>query len=141
MNERDTIAPWPVEHLGNDFINAIGGDVDSPAIYTTAGVGAPEAAPIRPDDVAEVTDWFASYHEGGPYVVGSGDTGTELDLVAILRLKDGRWASVQAWNDYEGWGCQDGTKVAIGDTKEQVVMFGLDEEGRRKLGLEAADHG
>lgn len=130
--------PWPDEHVADDFETAIGesewgGRV---AIYSTAVPGGGKAEPIDSGDVAEVTDWFVSYHDGGRYVVGSGHTGTELDLVAVLRLKDGRWVSVQAWNDYTGWGCGEGSNVAIGSTRDQVVRFGLDDEGRRKLGIE-----
>jgi hypothetical protein len=129
---------WPDEHVGSDFRTAIG-DHDSSnysVIYEAALPDKPKADPICTRDVAEVTNWYVSYHEGGKYIVGSGDVGTELTLFAILRLRDGRWASVSAWNDYTGWGCQDGSNVAIGDTLEQVVRFGLDDEGRRKLGLE-----
>lgn len=133
MSKQDT-SPWPDEYIASDFTEAL-----DTAIFTTAAVGAPKTDPITADMVAEVTDWYATYNEGGPYVAGSGDTGTELDLIAVVRLKDGRWASINAWNDYTGWGCQDGSEIAIGDTKEQVVQFGLDEDGRRKLNLAGAE--
>jgi hypothetical protein len=130
---------WPDEYVADDFRTAIGdhGSYGHAVIYEAALPDRPKVDRICTHDVAEVTDWFVSYHSGGRYVVGSGDTGTELELFAILRLHDGRWASVSAWNDYTGWGCQDGSNVAIGDSREQVITFGLDEEGRRKLGLEA----
>lgn len=128
---------WPDEYVADDFRHAIGGhDSYTYPIYEAALPDRPKVDAICTHDVAEVTDWFISYHSGGRYEVGSGDTGTELDLVAVLRLWDGRWASVQGWNDYTGWGCQDGSTVAIGESREQVIRFGLDEEGRRKLGLE-----
>jgi hypothetical protein len=124
-------SPWPDEHVVYDFCEAI----DGANPVTAAMAGAPTVDRITSDQVAEVAEWCVTYHGGDPYVAGSGDTGSELDLVAILRLKDGRWASVQGWNDYTGWGCRDGSQMSIGATKEQVVRFGLDDEGRTKLGL------
>lgn len=132
---------WPDEHVAGDFRTAIG-DHDSSnysVIYEAALPDKPKVDRICTHDVAEVTNWYVSYHDGGRYVVGSGETGTELKLFAILHLRDGRWAAVSAWNDYTGWGCGDGSNVVIGDTLEQVVQFGLDEDGRSKLGLAGAE--
>lgn len=127
---------WPDEFVADDFRQAIGGhETYTRPTYQAAEPGAPKAEPICTHDVEEITNWFVSYHGGGRYVAGIGDTGSELTLSAILRLRDGRWASVQAWNDYTGWGCQDGSTVAVGATKEQVIRLGLDEEGRKQLGM------
>lgn len=88
--------------------------------------------PIEPADIAEALRYSISYH-GTEWT--SGETGTELNLYAVLRLKDGRWASLEAWNDYTGWGCQDGATVRIGATREAVTRFGLTDAGRRALGM------
>lgn len=64
--------------------------------------------------------------------------GSELDMVLVGQLFDGRWFSLVAGNDYTGWGCAgDSADFRIGDTEAQVVEFGLDQAGRRALGYEA----
>lgn len=131
LSKTEERTPWPDEHVAYDFTAAI--ETANPVSSTTPG--APVGNPITPADVAEVTDWYVTYHEGPPYIAGSGDTGSELTLIAILRLHDGRWVALQGWNDYTGWGCQDGAEMKVGGSREQVVRFGLDDDGRRKLGL------
>lgn len=131
LSKTEEQAPWPDEYVAYDFTEAI--STASPVAPATPGASA--GNPVAPGDVAEVTDWYVTYNGGPPYVAGSGDTGTELTLIAILRLKDGRWAALQGWNDYTGWGCQDGAEMKVGESREQVVRFGLDDDGRRKLGL------
>jgi hypothetical protein len=82
-------------------------------------------------EVDEVVRYHVSYHgEAWPVATGS----TELQMYIVGKLVDGRWFSVVAWNDYTGWGCQDGSEIRVGYTEEQVVEFGLDEQGRKLLG-------
>ena len=86
-------------------------------------------------EVERVVRYHVSYHSE-VWTPTNDAGGTELSLYVVGQLIDGRWFSVVAWNDYTGWGCQDGSDVRIGDTEEQVVAFGLDQEGRRLLGYE-----
>ena len=55
-------------------------------------------APFTRADVAEVIH----HHEDDPEQDSTclGD----WDGVAVVRLKDGRYASVSGWHDYSGWG-------------------------------------
>lgn len=69
------------------------------------------------------------------YAVDANEGGTELELYAVLELVDGRWAALEAWNDYTGWGCQDGSSIRVGKDRDAVIRFGLTDEGRRALGL------
>lgn len=83
----------------------------------------------RPD-VAEVVDcWFN--HNGDPADEG---TGTELHVYAVVRFTDGRWGYVEAWNDFTGWGCQDGIDWRISDEgPERLYEVGMTDEGRARL--------
>lgn len=89
-------------------------------------------------DVERVERYHVSYHDEVWRPGVDTGRGTELSLYVVGRLADGRWFSVVAWNDYTGWGCQDGSDVRIGDTERAVVEYGLDQEGRRLLGYEVA---
>jgi hypothetical protein len=72
----------------------------------------------------------------------SNDVGTELDMVALLELNDGRWASLEAGNDYTGWGCMgDFAAVRIGSTREAVIRYGLTKESRARLRLALPEDG
>ncbi len=84
-------------------------------------------------DLDEVTDYYVSSHEK---VWEPGQSvGSELNLYLIARLKDGRWIGLDAWNDYTGWGCQDGADVYFGDSREDVIANGITNDGRSALGL------
>jgi hypothetical protein len=80
---------------------------------------------VTGDDVAEVDRYSYSVN----------DVGTELKLVALLRLKDGRYATVIAWNDYTGWDCQDGADVRIAETRDAAICHGLGNDERSMLDL------
>jgi hypothetical protein len=99
----------------------------------TAAFPSEKAAPLTMADVARVDAYAISYHDER-WKPGD-STGSELRLTAVLELTDGRWASLEAWNDYTGWGCQDGSAVRIGADRDSVVRFGLTDEGRLALGL------
>ena len=91
--------------------------------------GAPSSVSERRiglDDIAEVVDWDGHTNEPGG--------GTELTLVAILRLNDGTFAAVDAWNDYTGWGCRDGVEVLFASTLDDLKAW-LTDETRRRLGI------
>lgn len=107
------------------------------------GVSQKAATPLPSDieravligDLAEVVRYYAEYNDVR-WMPGN-DGGSELVLVVVAKTTDGRWVSIEAWNDYTGWGCQDGSDVRIGGTEDQVVRFGLTEDARRRLGYPA----
>lgn len=102
--------------------------------FSTASFPSEKVNPFTFDDIAEVTEYDIKSHEErwekpGDYI------GSELDMVVVGRLKDGRWFSGKAWNDYTGWGCQDGVDWKVADTYTQLVYDGLDDEDRNRLAL------
>lgn len=103
----------------------------------TAAFPVEKTEPLTMADIARVDTYAISYHDQR-WTPGEDNGGTELALYALLELADGRWASLEAWNDYTGWGCQDGSTVRIGTDRDTVVRFGLADEGRRALGLGGA---
>lgn len=40
----------------------------------------------------------------------------------VVKLKDGKYAYIQAGCDYTGWGCQESGTSKIGDTIEEVLI-------------------
>lgn len=64
------------------------------------------------------------------------EVGTEMTMVVLGELQDGRWFGLEAWNDYTGWDCQDGADIYIGESRIDVVLNGLTQEGRSALGIE-----
>jgi len=87
-------------------------------------------------DVATVERYAISYHDD-EWKPGE-SAGTELDMVVVGTTITGEWFAVEAWNDYTGWGCQEGSNVRLGATEEHVVAHGLTVEGRAKLGYPEA---
>ncbi len=85
--------------------------------------------------LAEITDVSISYHDA-TYTPENKLSGTELQLYLVARLTDGRWIGLEAWNDYTGWGCQDGADAYIGDTRDDVIANGITNDGRSALGME-----
>lgn len=85
-----------------------------------------------PTDLPEIERiiecWFTSNESGD----NAGPIGTELQVYAVLRFKDGRWGYLEAWNDYTGWGCQDGVEWNVADTAEQLRPL-ITDEGRAHL--------
>ena len=55
--------------------------------------------------------------------------------IAVVQLRDGRYAAVIAWCDYTGWDCQAGGKAWVGDSLEQIVRMGLTPQERDRTGL------
>ncbi|MFI6814467.1 hypothetical protein ACIBG7_18795 [Nonomuraea sp. NPDC050328] len=133
MSEHETYTWIPEGTDASDWETAI---EESARDTATASFPAVQAAPIAAAGVARV-DAFAISYYGEPWKPGA--TGNELELYAVLELADGRWASLEAWTDYSGWGCQDGSTVRVGPDRESVVRFGLTDEGRNALGLSGGD--
>lgn len=64
----------------------------------------------------------------------------EMDLVVVLKLKDGSFASIHAGTDTTGWGCHgDYVRWYKGPTLEDIIHNGLTNESRRWLGFEVRE--
>lgn len=57
----------------------------------------------------------------------------EEDVSALLRLKDGRYATVVASCDATGYDCIGYVDWHYAETFEEAVLFGLDENARKLL--------
>lgn len=62
----------------------------------------------------------------------SADTG-DRDFYALIELRDGRWAGLEAWHDYTGWDCQSGVTWIVGPSRDEVWRLGLSQEARDAL--------
>lgn len=60
------------------------------------------------------------------------------DWIALLKLKDGRYAFLSAGCDYTGWDCQAGGSTVIGDQLQHLIRFGVPEEARTRLKLKVS---
>lgn len=81
------------------------------------------AEPCRPEQIAEIEAVWTACN------VDYADS----EIVALFRLTDGRYATVTAWSDSSGWGCQDATYWKIAANRDEAIMYGLDNEGRERL--------
>lgn len=123
---------WDYSTPTSDLVSAFSDDV-YPTTYNV------DSEPVVVERLAllhveSVEAAYASYHGEGRWEPGR-DQGTELTLYALVKLRDGRWCSVDAWNDYTGWGCQDGVDVRIAATRERVISHGMTNEMRDALGV------
>jgi hypothetical protein len=60
-------------------------------------------------------------------------------MVGLFRLTDGRVLVLSGWNDYTGWGCEDGVQAYIGPDEETAVRMGLTTFERFNLGRALPD--
>lgn len=79
--------------------------------------------PIAASDIAAVEAAWGSGDgmgtEAGHYKWAE-DSATDWSGGFLLRLKDGTYAYVTGWCDYNGWGCQDGAEVHHYDSKPEL---------------------
>lgn len=59
---------------------------------------------------------------------------TEIDLRLVVEHNNGWWY-IAAWNDYTGWGCQDGVTCRWAWDLDSLIQFGLEREDRERWGL------
>lgn len=78
---------------------------------------------LTADRIARVDRWDASSSDG------MGD----VDFVALMELTDGTWAACTALTDTTGWGCQQTVLWRVAAGRDDVIRFGLDRDGRRRL--------
>lgn len=129
---------WPEADLTGDRWD-FPAPLDDLAYALTEGPETTTATPVPQPaerlalaDVEAVEAYYVAYG-GSVWTPTNGEGGTELDMVLLLRLTHGGWASVTAWNDYTGWGCQDASYVKVSDNRDDVIRYGLDNEGRERL--------
>lgn len=72
------------------------------------------------DDVEEVLGSVEGQNDGESWI-------------AVLKLKDGRYAFITAWCDYTGWGCQDGGDSWVADDLANLIRWGMGKEDRERL--------
>lgn len=78
---------------------------------------------VAPVDIESVSHFWATSSGFGPC--------SDQELVAVFKLRDGRYASVHAGNDCTGWGCQgDYVDWRIADTYQEIVEQGLTKSDR-----------
>lgn len=78
-----------------------------------------------PASIAEITHLRATSPEGW----------SSTDIALVGRLADGRWVTCVAWSDTSGFDCRGQVDWWVGETREDAIKFGLDEESRRALGF------
>lgn len=69
-------------------------------------------------------------------VAASAGENDESDWLAIVKLKDGRFAYISAWCDYTGWDCRSGGEVAYADTLTDLCRLNMDDGQRARLGVD-----
>ncbi|SFA91025.1 hypothetical protein SAMN05216312_102183 [Cohnella sp. OV330] len=84
--------------------------------------------PFDREDVAEIIA-MSDGENDGPNWIG------------IFKLKDGRYASIDAGCDYTGWDCQACGYAEVCGTLEEMIKWGLSDEQRKRLGLSVDKHG
>lgn len=81
--------------------------------------------PFGFEEVAEVR----AYHE-------SSDEGyAQVDLLALVRLRDGRYAFISAGCDTTGWDCQAAGSIIVALDLDHLLRFGVAEPHRNLLAL------
>lgn len=106
-----------------DWSNVLSGSEYYEGAFTAPdGAAAPD---VTADRIARVEQWWAD----------GGHEYADRDFVAVVELTDGTWAACMAWTDSSGWGCQQGVYWRVTSTLADAITYGLDQEGRRKLGL------
>lgn len=70
------------------------------------------------------------------YSVGENDA---ENWIAVVHLKDSRYAMVDAGCDYTGWDCRCWGTSAVAESLADIIRFGMDADKRKRLGLELVD--
>lgn len=59
----------------------------------------------------------------------------EPTFYALIKLKSGEWAALEAWHDYTGWDCRSGASFHVAPDRDTAIRLGFGEDARRALGL------
>lgn len=79
---------------------------------------------IEPSEIARVVAaWGGSPEMDGGRKGWSEDSVTDWRGGFVLALKNGRYAYVNGWCDYTGWGCQDGAHVQLYDAMPELELL------------------
>lgn len=78
--------------------------------------------PFDREDVAEII------------AISDGEKDSE-NWLGVFRLKDGRYAMIDAGCDYTGWGCREWGTAEVCRTLNEMIRYGLSDGQRRRLGL------
>jgi hypothetical protein len=128
---------WPEFEIGGPLSDPMY-DLDTALDEGEQKFAHAQPTPVNPRislaDVEKVTDYDISYG-GIEWTPESSYGGTELEMLVIGKLRDGRWFYVSAGNDYTGWGCQDYSDVRVARTRKQLVEQALTDSDRRALGI------
>lgn len=65
----------------------------------------------------------------------------EMDVVAVLRLDDGRYALLRAWCDTTGWDCQAGGDIEVAACLSDLRTLAMTADDRQRLGASALAEG
>lgn len=101
---------------------------------------------------AKFSDWRQAFHEAQHGTYGSGESLLDdveevvaavagendgPDWIALVRLKDGRFAKVFAGCDYTGWDCRAGGGIEFYATREELLSpTTLTPEEIQRLGVD-----
>lgn len=123
QTESDWIEAWAF--TGKAAPSAL--DLDQCRDTGVKAVGECDIDPFTPMDIAEVIAADEGENEGP-------------DWVAVVRLKDGRYACVEAWCDYNtGWDCRAGGTVHVSMHLGEIMRLGLTQGARDRLAHRVTD--
>jgi hypothetical protein len=105
---------------GKDLYTELGRQGCKPVVVQFAKPVSTE--PFDREDVAEIIA-IDDGENDGPNWIG------------VFRLKDGRYALIDAGCDYTGWGCREWGVAEVCGTLHEMVRWGLSNEQRKRLGL------
>lgn len=83
---------------------------------------ATDLTPFTRADVARIIALSEGQNDGPPWVIAG-------------ELVDGRFFSIEAGCDYTGWDCQASGSTCIAMSFGEIVLFGLTDAARDRLGL------
>jgi len=109
----------PVELATTDWEEAFGIAEGPTAVEGEDGVSVEE---FFREDVEEVIAMSEGENDGP-------------DWLLVAKLKDGRFAFLEAGCDYTGWDCQASGAVVVSTTLERLIRFGIGDDQRERLRL------
>jgi hypothetical protein len=86
-----------------------------------------------PDEVASIVGWYSNEGLSSRWIAGESEGGSEVEVLVIVRLKDGSWGVLESSEDYTGHGCQCGSRTSRHDTWEDLRLNGIDQATRAQL--------
>ena len=84
---------------------------------------------------ADALEYLGAIRSVERYSIEHNGSGTELSMGILGRIGEDEWFILTGWNDYTGWGCQDGASFTTYSTRQDAIDNGLTNEERTLLGL------